>query len=169
MKLFCFSLFCLLIVASEARTFQLCELFYYLRILGLDNYRNVPLSHYVCLAWFPSKMNTEYYEFADGISHYGIFRLKSTESCNNGRSRSTNTCKINCNMFLDDDITDDVECLKKLITNKLEPWPHFKKYCNRNRIGYIFTQCTYFFQRDEWFLSLTKQRWPHPLHVMVNK
>nr|XP_060616850.1 lysozyme C, milk isozyme-like [Anolis sagrei ordinatus] len=114
-------------------------------------------------------MNTEYYEVADGIPHYGIFRLKSTQSCKNGRTRTINRCKTACNMFLDDDIRDDVACLKRVVRNKLESWPHFKKYCNRNRIGYIFAQCTYFFQREEWFLSLTKSKWPHPLHLQVDK
>uniref|UniRef100_A0A803STQ7 Lysozyme n=1 Tax=Anolis carolinensis TaxID=28377 RepID=A0A803STQ7_ANOCA len=96
MKLFCFSLFCLLIVASEARTFQLCELFYYLRILGLDNYRNVPLSHFVCAADYSSKLDTFYYENTRGTPRYGIFQISGLEWCNNGRHKSPNKCNTSC-------------------------------------------------------------------------
>ncbi|XP_053215746.1 lysozyme C, milk isozyme-like isoform X2 [Podarcis raffonei] len=105
-------------VANETRKFEDCELFYKLRDLGLDGFRGIDVKQYVCMAGFPANYNTEYYETEEGVPHYGLFHLSGQEWCFNERRPSQNKCNISCDYLLDDDIADDVRCLKKVITEK---------------------------------------------------
>ncbi|XP_077792737.1 LOW QUALITY PROTEIN: alpha-lactalbumin-like [Podarcis muralis] len=140
--------FCLLMVANETRKFEDCELFYKLRDLGLDGFRGIderkdtmsPWFLYfaslpdVCMTGFPANYNTEYYETEEGVPHHRLFHLSSQEWCFNERRPSQNKCNISCDYLPDDDIADDVRCLKKVITEKglilKEPRDYFQ--CQQN-------------------------------------
>ncbi|KAH0628951.1 hypothetical protein JD844_010616 [Phrynosoma platyrhinos] len=216
--------FLLLLPANRARKFQLCELYYKLRLLGMDGFYGYEAKQLVCLSQFPaeantryyavdhrdvpyygifqlsghewcdngrhasknkcktscdnvciamhaSHMNTKFYDITGGIPYYGIFRLKGNESCNNMRHKSANKCNIHCDKFLDDDIKDDVACIKKLVKKKedLDAWPHHEKYCDIFVRAYISSRCTFFFQRDKWYHTLTLFGIQNPLHIEVNK
>ncbi|KAK2909338.1 hypothetical protein Q8A67_005175 [Cirrhinus molitorella] len=51
----------------------------------------------------------------------GIFQLSDRVACDPGSSGSLNLCGLDCSALTDDDITDDIACLKTLagISNKL--------------------------------------------------
>ncbi|KAJ6655315.1 hypothetical protein lerEdw1_005507 [Lerista edwardsae] len=115
MKAYGLVLFCLLIATKEAKVFEKCELFSYLKAFDLDGFHGFRLGHWICLALYASEFDTEHYEF-DGVSpNYGIFQLSGLTWCSNGRHYSENRCKIDCDKFLDDDITDDIMCAKTVI------------------------------------------------------
>ncbi|XP_073670440.1 uncharacterized protein [Paramisgurnus dabryanus] len=46
----------------------------------------------------------------------GIFQLNDCVACDSGSNQSLNVCRMNCSALTDDDIRDDVGCLKTLIT-----------------------------------------------------
>nr|XP_055060330.1 uncharacterized protein LOC129444022 [Misgurnus anguillicaudatus] len=46
----------------------------------------------------------------------GIFQLNDRVACDSGSNQSLNICRMSCSDLTDDDITDDVGCLKTLIT-----------------------------------------------------
>uniref|UniRef100_A0A3P9L335 Glycosyl hydrolases family 22 (GH22) domain-containing protein n=1 Tax=Oryzias latipes TaxID=8090 RepID=A0A3P9L335_ORYLA len=50
---------------------------------------------------------------------YGLFQLSSPQFCSSGEEASPNICQTNCNNFIDDDITDDIGCVLKLLTDLL--------------------------------------------------
>ncbi|KAJ7317589.1 hypothetical protein JRQ81_003751 [Phrynocephalus forsythii] len=163
------SLFCLLFAVNEARVFELCELFYLLRSLGLDNYQNIDVKHFVCVALFPSKMNTHYYENENGHPYYGIFHLKGTEWCSNGKDKSPNKCTMDCNKLLDDDIKDDVACVKQVASSKagMKSWTHYNDDCTTDVLSYIFMRCTFFFTNDDWYHKIMRLRLPQTMHIQV--
>ncbi|XP_064181197.1 sperm acrosome-associated protein 5-like [Anguilla rostrata] len=47
---------------------------------------------------------------------YGLFQLPGTVACTNGSNPSLNICQMDCAELIDDDITDDIACLKTLLT-----------------------------------------------------
>uniref|UniRef100_A0ABM5FPS2 Lysozyme C, milk isozyme-like n=1 Tax=Pogona vitticeps TaxID=103695 RepID=A0ABM5FPS2_9SAUR len=171
MKVLCSSLFCLLIIANEARVFEPCELFYLLRSLGLDNHQNIGVKHFVCIALYPSNLNTLYFDVVDGYPRYGIFNLKGREWCSSGKEESLNKCEINCDKFLDDDIKDDVACVKKIVSSKagIKSWPTHNEHCNINVLSYIFTRCSFFFTNDGWYHKIMRLRLAHTMHIQVTK
>ncbi|XP_066468835.1 lysozyme C, milk isozyme-like [Tiliqua scincoides] len=125
-------LFCLLIATKEAKVFKKCELYSYLKKLGLDRFHGFRLDHWICLALFSSKFDTAHYEFDGKAPYYGIFQLSGLIWCSNGRHFSENRCQIDCDRFLDDDITDDVLCAKKVISQNIQEmmsWPRYAEYC----------------------------------------
>ncbi|XP_026215351.1 uncharacterized protein LOC113161765 [Anabas testudineus] len=46
---------------------------------------------------------------------YGIFQLSSCQACNDGITPTANVCGISCSNLLDDDISDDISCLLKIL------------------------------------------------------
>ncbi|XP_058497122.1 alpha-lactalbumin-like [Solea solea] len=65
-----------------------------------------------------------------GETLYGLFRLSNRLFCRDDSSDSTSIdhCDIHCNKFIDDDITDDVECVLGVFTNLLEHGFGFMSY-----------------------------------------
>ncbi|TRY92132.1 hypothetical protein DNTS_031448 [Danionella cerebrum] len=53
--------------------------------------------------------------FGNSVNFYGIFQLNDRVACDSGSGQSLNLCRINCNALLNDDITDDIACLKTLL------------------------------------------------------
>ncbi|XP_051240835.1 BAG domain-containing protein Samui-like [Dicentrarchus labrax] len=47
------------------------------------------------------------------LGFYGLFQLSDSYFCNSGYRWSKNACGTSCDVFTDDDITDDVECFMK--------------------------------------------------------
>uniref|UniRef100_A0A8D0BD52 Glycosyl hydrolases family 22 (GH22) domain-containing protein n=1 Tax=Salvator merianae TaxID=96440 RepID=A0A8D0BD52_SALMN len=110
--------FCLVITANEAKIFEICELFSLLEELGMENYGTQRLHQCELLVDCTTSLlfvRTNVNE--DGIPHYGMFHLNGLEWCDNGRNPSKNQCKISCDKFLDDDIVDDVACVKKIASS----------------------------------------------------
>ncbi|XDV15754.1 hypothetical protein PO909_015763 [Leuciscus waleckii] len=46
---------------------------------------------------------------------YGVFQLSDQLACDSGMMPSLNVCKMSCSALIDDDITDDIACLKTMI------------------------------------------------------
>ncbi|XP_042311300.1 lysozyme C, milk isozyme-like [Sceloporus undulatus] len=99
----------------------------------------------VCAADYSSNLDTFYYENTKGIPRYGIFQLSGLEWCDNGRHKSPNRCNISCDMFLDDDVTDDALCVKKVVASTLDmrAWPVYKKYCTRTMVNRYYLSCLF--------------------------
>ncbi|XP_056090341.1 uncharacterized protein LOC130070083 isoform X2 [Rhinichthys klamathensis goyatoka] len=55
---------------------------------------------------------------------FGIFQLSDRVACDSGSGQSLNICRMNCSALIDDDIRDDITCLKTLLdsaTNAAAP------------------------------------------------
>ncbi|XP_039541924.1 sperm acrosome-associated protein 5-like [Pimephales promelas] len=53
---------------------------------------------------------------------YGVFQLSDQVACDSGMVPSLNVCNMSCSALIDDDITDDIACLKTMI-NSIKPKP----------------------------------------------
>ncbi|XP_062975045.1 lysozyme C, milk isozyme-like [Elgaria multicarinata webbii] len=154
------ALFYLLIATNKAKVYHACDLYYTLKLLGLDPFNSIFSEDYVCAADYTSRLDTLYYENTRGIPHYGIFQLSGLEWCNNGRHFSQNKCNISCDKFLDDDVTDDALCVKKIVesTKDMRAWPLYEKYCTQHVVMLYYIKCL--FKRGERTNSLQKRNEP---------
>ncbi|XP_026118682.1 uncharacterized protein LOC113097628 [Carassius auratus] len=80
----------------------------------------------------------------------GIFQLSDRVACDPGSSASLNLCGLECNALIDDDISDDIACLKILAgsSNKLLAMLQVKE-CRSVLPSKYFAECSLYIQADE--------------------
>ncbi|XP_038609106.1 lysozyme C I-like [Tachyglossus aculeatus] len=131
-------LLCVLLVASQAKVFKKCELSRVLKQNGLAGYLGITLPNWLCMAHRESGYNTQTVRrLSDGSTNYGIFQINSRFWCDDGKtSGARNGCKISCSKLLDDDITDDIACAKKIAREfrGLSGWLSWTIYCEGRRL-----------------------------------
>nr|ADM33941.1 lysozyme [Scylla paramamosain]QCC62348.1 c-type lysozyme [Scylla paramamosain] len=106
---------------------------------------------WVCIAQFESTFNTaaiNHHNY-DHSKDFGLFQLNSRYWCGD---KGKNVCKMPCTALLDDDLTNDVQCMKKIIreTEKwkgkgtgLSAWVAYERRCkNMNLDQYIAESST---------------------------
>ncbi|XP_007575831.1 lysozyme C, milk isozyme-like [Poecilia latipinna] len=88
-----------------------------------------------------------------GVTLYGLFQLPDDLVCSSTNSASLNLCDISCNKLTDDDISDDINCVVKVINelvtknfmakNSKELWEVVKKLVggNCNNLDQYFSGC----------------------------
>ncbi|XP_060109259.1 lysozyme C, milk isozyme-like [Heteronotia binoei] len=107
----------LLIAANEAKVWDKCELGREMKSKGLDGFYGYPLGNWICMAFHESKYNSSAVSSSntDGGVGFGIFQISSKYWCQYGKLYSENRCDKLCGSFLNDDISDDIECAKKMV------------------------------------------------------
>ncbi|XP_026567424.1 lysozyme C, milk isozyme-like [Pseudonaja textilis] len=143
MKGLWFAFLCLFAQASEAKIYSKCEMYKELKKHGMEDYNKVGLGHWLCLILFSSGFNTEHYVYTEGQPYYGLFHLSGLIWCTDGRHNSQNICRIDCEQFLDDDITDDIKCAKIIArTSKgMLFWTRFYEYCTHPVPQILYWEC----------------------------
>lgn len=125
----CLFLFCLF-SRTHSRKFDQCEFAEMLK----NNYsipqNEIPL--WVCIAENQSHFNTAAYSRIK--RKYGIFQISEKCWCNTKKIAGKN-CNALCSRFIDDDIEDDIKCLKKIQQESLKSecgirsWKKYNKNC----------------------------------------
>nr|XP_028606918.1 lysozyme C, milk isozyme-like [Podarcis muralis] len=87
----------------------------------------------VCTAFHESRFDTSAVGPPDsnGNRDYGIFQISSRWWCDNGHRPTANVCETSCNAFLNDDITDDIKCAKRIVLDHqgMGAWVAWKEHC----------------------------------------
>uniref|UniRef100_UPI00398EB3EA lysozyme C-1-like n=1 Tax=Pristiophorus japonicus TaxID=55135 RepID=UPI00398EB3EA len=141
-----FILSALLAVASPY-VYEKCELARVIRDSGLDGYRGYSLANWMCLVQHESSYNTRVVgrNRRDGrtvSSDYGLFQISSIRWCDDGRTEnlknsknSKNVCGKSCDDFINDNITDDIQCAKRMVTPQgMNAWYSFLKCQSRHPV-----------------------------------
>ncbi|XP_054859657.1 lysozyme C, milk isozyme-like [Eublepharis macularius] len=133
MKVLSLALLFVLVAVNEARVFERCEAARTFKQHGLDGYEGYSLGNWVCLSYYESRFNTQAVgpPNSDGSRDYGIFQINSHWWCSNGQGPTANGCHTSCNSFLNDDITNDIECAKRIVRdpNKMGAWVAWRNHC----------------------------------------
>ncbi|XP_015261721.1 PREDICTED: lysozyme C, milk isozyme-like [Gekko japonicus] len=129
----------LLIAANEAKTMEKCELAKTLKSHGMDGFHGYKLGDWVCMAYHESRYNTNAVgpPNTDGSRDYGIFQINGKYWCADGTYPSKNVCNKSCSSFTNDDITDDIECCKRIVQDpqKMDAWTAWVKHCKGKDIS----------------------------------
>ncbi|XP_040844420.1 alpha-lactalbumin isoform X2 [Ochotona curzoniae] len=131
------SLVLLLLVSSvfsaiQATQLTKCELSEKLK--DLDGYGNIPMSEWICTLFHTSGLDTQITVNNNDSTEYGIFQISDKLWCKSKQNpRSRNICDIACEKFLDDDLTDDIMCAKKILDKEgIDHWLAHKPLCSEN-------------------------------------
>ncbi|XP_073070328.1 lysozyme C, milk isozyme-like [Manis javanica] len=131
--------------AYEAKIFSKCELAHVLKAAGMDGYYGYSLEDWVCLAQYESNFNTRAFngDNANGSSDYGLFQLNNKWWCKDSKHSSANACNTLCSKFMDDNISDDISCAKRVVKdpNGMSAWVAWVKHCKGKDLSTYLASC----------------------------
>ncbi|XP_055973877.1 alpha-lactalbumin [Sorex fumeus] len=119
----------ILFPAIQAKQFTKCEL--YRELSGLSDY-DFTLQELICVIFHISGYDSQTVLNNNGSTEYGLFQISNKSWCRDNKfPESENICNISCQKFLDDDLTDDVMCVKKILDRKgIDYWLAHKALCS---------------------------------------
>nr|XP_019560431.2 lysozyme c-1-like isoform X2 [Aedes albopictus] len=124
----------LLATLNEAKIFKKCDL---AKELGKSGISRTFHGNWICLANAESGLDTtKLTQLPNLTASYGIFQINSKQWCRSGRKGGV--CNMKCEDFLDDNITNDIECVK-IIQSRLgfNGWPIWVKKCKGKELPNI--------------------------------
>ncbi|XP_078088200.1 lysozyme C-1-like [Mustelus asterias] len=138
-----------LLAVASPYVYSKCELARTFWRNGLDGYQGYSLADWVCLAQYESTYDTEAIgrNRRGGVvvsSDYGILQINSYWWCDDHQTRNTrNGCHRNCNDFLDRDITNDIECAKRVVRDfqGMNAWYGWKNNCKNRDLSRFLAEC----------------------------
>uniref|UniRef100_A0A182SI32 lysozyme n=1 Tax=Anopheles maculatus TaxID=74869 RepID=A0A182SI32_9DIPT len=143
-----------LVLAPSGKVYERCELATELR----DRHR-MPIEQiatWVCIAYHESRFNTsaEGRLNADGSGDHGLFQISDIYWCSTDANRPGKACRVTCDAMKDNDITDDVRCIRtiyeehqRISGNGFNAWTVYKPYCVGREASFMHN-C---FEQDERF------------------
>ncbi|XP_051775183.1 uncharacterized protein LOC114665711 isoform X1 [Erpetoichthys calabaricus] len=73
----------------------------------------------------------------------GALQIPSHLACNDGITKSDDQCKMSCNLLTDEDIADDLACLKKIIKNvDQSKYDRFTTACSNMDLSTYLSECS---------------------------
>ncbi|XP_049738980.1 alpha-lactalbumin [Elephas maximus indicus] len=120
----------ILFPAIQAKQFTKCELSQVLK--DIDGYAGITLPEFTCTIFHISGYDTQTIVNNNGSTEYGLFQISNKYWCRDHQiPQSRNICDISCDNFLDDDLTDDMMCAKKILDSKgIDYWLAHKPLCS---------------------------------------
>ncbi|XP_059621308.1 lysozyme c-1-like [Phlebotomus argentipes] len=122
---------------SEGRKFTKCEL---LPILLDEGFPLEEISDWLCVIQTESSYNSSAIggPNTNGSFDYGLFQINENYWCDDGGL--SNDCNIDCKDLLDDNLSDDLQCVKKIYARHgFSAWNGWKKWCQGAKPS--FTEC----------------------------
>ncbi|KAI6072825.1 Lysozyme C-like protein [Aix galericulata] len=129
---------------TQGRKIPRCELVKILRNHSFEGFVGKTVADWVCLVQHQSNYNTHAFRDEGKSRDYGIFQINSKYWCDDGKTPGTsNTCRINCSKFLDDNIEDDIRCAKIIAKEArgLKRWVAWKKHCKGKKLDSYVKGC----------------------------
>lgn len=121
---------------ANAKLYERCELAKELKYIY--EFPQSELSTWACIAQHESLLNTS--AMNHGSGDHGLFQISQVYWC----SPPGQGCNTACANFRDDNIADDVKCVRKifkehqrLFGNGFQAWAVYPLYCNRDTTKYI--------------------------------
>ncbi|XP_030054230.1 putative lysozyme C-2 [Microcaecilia unicolor] len=114
------------ICALRSEAIGECEVIAEARAASLEGYKGYSLENYACLAFYASNYDTSFQRTPD---EFGIVQINRMW-CNVG-PKDNNPCGIPCSSLLDNDLSDDMKCVKRIVQdpNGLAAWNPWTEYC----------------------------------------
>ncbi|XP_054733545.1 uncharacterized protein LOC129241315 [Anastrepha obliqua] len=131
------------IAVGKGKIYSKCELAQELYFKHKMPMKEVPT--WVCIAQYESSFNTAAVGRlnADGSADHGLFQISDLYWCSHD-SVGGKACQISCNKLLDNDITDDVRCVKtiyeehtRLSGDGFTAWTVYNRNCRNQKLDRI--------------------------------
>nr|XP_008120565.1 PREDICTED: lysozyme C, milk isozyme [Anolis carolinensis] len=126
---------------SKGKIFSRCHLAHILHNAKVDGYEGVRLADWLCFAIHVSNLDSgDITTFKGTHRDYGIFKLSNRDHCRDNSRHSWNVCQTCCTYFLNEDLSDDIQCLKRHIKHHkgLDTWKAWRTHCAKgDNLQYI--------------------------------
>ncbi|XP_052021674.1 lysozyme C-1-like isoform X2 [Apodemus sylvaticus] len=121
-------------VSVQAKVYERCEFARALKRSGMDGYYGFSLGNWMCVVHYESNYNTTAINYSPVTKsrNYGIFQINSRYWCNDERTtQAENICKIPCSALLQDDITQAIQCVKRVVSipQGIRAWVICQTHC----------------------------------------
>ncbi|XP_053309294.1 lysozyme C-1-like [Spea bombifrons] len=136
-----FLLLLLLAPAANCWVIDKCALAQKLKEGGVIGIKNYKLEDYLCLAHYASGYDTSMHT---SRTEYGIFQINSFWWCTDGKTIGRkNICGMRCSDLLDEDVTDDIRCLNRIVREPkgLESWIPWEVSCKGKDVSSFSDGC----------------------------
>ncbi|OCT59997.1 lysozyme C [Xenopus laevis] len=128
-------------LAGNSWALDRCSVVRAIRRGGVVGIKGYTLGDYVCLAYHASRYDTS---LNRSPTEYGIFQINSYWWCDDGKTpRRKNLCGLPCKNLLNTNISDDVKCLKTIVSdpNGLGAWNAWKNNCKGKNVSSYVRGC----------------------------
>ncbi|XP_039964582.1 uncharacterized protein LOC120777371 isoform X1 [Bactrocera tryoni] len=131
------------VAVGKGKIYQKCELAQELYFKHKMPMKDVPT--WVCIAQHESSFNTAAVGRlnADGSADHGLFQISDLYWCSH-EDANGKACHISCNKLLDNDITDDVRCVKTIYEEHMRlsgdgftAWTVYNRNCRNQQLERI--------------------------------
>ncbi|XP_034753053.1 lysozyme C-like [Etheostoma cragini] len=136
--------FLLFVALANAKVYTRCEWARVLKAYKMDGYGGISLANWVCLSRHESSYNTAAInKNRDGSTDYGIFQINSRWWCNDGRTRTSNACNINCSELLTNNVRVAINCAKRVVMdpNGIGAWVAWLNHCRGRDLTSFVADC----------------------------
>ncbi|XP_069681842.1 lysozyme-like [Periplaneta americana] len=121
-----------MVALSTAKVYSRCGL---AKALKAQGFPSSQLSNWVCLVESESSRNTAAKggPNTDGSYDYGLFQINSRYWC--GLNKAGGDCNLTCNSLLDNDISNDSACAKKIHSRQgFSAWYGWQNKCKGKKL-----------------------------------
>ncbi|ELV10891.1 Alpha-lactalbumin [Tupaia chinensis] len=116
--------------AIQATWLTKCEL--HKRLKDIFGYKDITAAEWICTIFHTSGFDTQAKVSNNGSTEYGLFQISNKHWCKSEQiPQSKNICNIPCEKLLNDDLTDDIACAKKILDRKgMGYWLAYEALCS---------------------------------------
>ncbi|XP_061470346.1 lysozyme C-like [Rhineura floridana] len=98
----------------------------------------------MCVLGGEDSFNTNPIVSSTGLRrYYGLFRIDNENWCSDGRIESRNYCGISCNQLLDDNLLDDIACVRIMLKSRIQiqTWTTWRTRCRTKKYFNYLSDC----------------------------
>ncbi|XP_045464167.1 uncharacterized protein LOC123673626 [Harmonia axyridis] len=133
-----FAIVFVLLASIDAKIYKKCELAKELKYKYDFDAKEIPV--WVCIAKHESDFNTS--AVNKGSGDHGLFQISDLYWCDT--KRQGRACSADCKYFEDDDISDDIDCVKtiygeheRISGNGFDAWVVYPLFCKNKTASYL--------------------------------
>ncbi|KAG8129737.1 putative Lysozyme C-2 protein [Naja naja] len=138
-------LFLIVAVArSNAIVFDICSFSAILKENGLEGFSGTTIAEWICLVFHSSGFDTSALNVGPRATNHGIFLLSAKWWCDDFKTpHARNYCNLSCGALRDDNITDDIQCAKRVVEKSkgFAAWAAWRIHCKGQDLKKYIAGC----------------------------
>lgn len=146
------SVSCVLLPCSWGKVFDKCELAR--ELVQVHGIPKEQVGNWVCIAEYESRFNSSAVGRMnwDGSADHGLFQINDRYWCSPPGPK--NECQIDCSALEDDDLTDDLECVRLIYERHgFRAWAVWGSVCRNINYSTYLSDCGYVQPRSSYFYT----------------
>ncbi|XP_015679573.1 uncharacterized protein LOC107294790 [Protobothrops mucrosquamatus] len=129
---------------SNAIIFDRCNLSAILKDNGLEGFSGTTIAEWICLVFHSSGFDTSALNVGPRATNHGIFLLSAKWWCDDFKTpHARNYCNLSCEALQDDNITDDIQCAKRVVqkSKSFAAWTSWSIHCKGQDLRKYIAGC----------------------------